>query len=146
MLHMAKKNLSAKPKERNYKSLIKSDAEIREIFLRQGFHQKAIVFFEQDDLGRMWPSKRDYVTLNSIKKQRSVPLGTVKNRVWKFVKETEIVLLYATLLSTKPFWVVTPKSTDRETCLCIKHANFEEDFDKLRYEKELEDVSIEKFK
>lgn len=145
MLHMAKKILPARPKERNYKSILKSDVKVREIVLKQEVRQKVIDFFEQDNVSRMCPSKRDYVKLNGIKKQRRVLLGTVKELVSKFVKETGIVLSYAMLLRAKPFWVVAPKSRDRETCLCVKHANFEEKFNKLKYAKELEHASIEKF-
>lgn len=63
----------------------------------------------------------------------------------KFVKETGVHLSYATLLRAKPFWVVAPKSKDRETCLCIKHENFEFKFNKLKNLQELKQESIEKF-
>lgn len=145
MLHMARKILPARPRERNYNSILKSDVKVREIVLRQKVRQKVIDFFEQDDVSRMCPSKRDSVKNNGIKKQRRVLLHTVKDLVPKFVKETGIVLSYATLLRAKPFWVVAPKSRDRETCLCVKHANFEEKFNKLKYAKELKHESIEKF-
>uniref|UniRef100_A0A6P7GBR5 Uncharacterized protein LOC114340191 n=1 Tax=Diabrotica virgifera virgifera TaxID=50390 RepID=A0A6P7GBR5_DIAVI len=143
MLHMAKKILPARLKKTNSKSsLLKSDVKVREIVLKQEVCQKVIDFFEQDDVSRMCPSKRDYVKHNCIKKQRRVLLHKVKDLVSKFVKETGIVLSYATLLRAKPFWVVAPKSRDRETCMCVKHANFEERFNKLKYAKELKHASM----
>lgn len=145
MLHMAKKILPTRPKKINYTSILKSDTKVRKIVLKQEVQQKVIDFFEQDDVSRMCPSKRDSVKQNGIKKQRRVLLHSVKNLVSRFVKETGIVLSYATLLRAKPFWVVAPKSRDRETCLCIKHANFEEKFNKLKYAKELKHASIEEF-
>ncbi|OWR46733.1 hypothetical protein KGM_215427 [Danaus plexippus plexippus] len=141
MLHMAKKILPTRPKKINHTSILKSDTKVREIVLTQEVQQKVIDFFEQDDVSRMCPSKRDSVKHNGIKKQRRVLLHTVKNLVSKFVKETGIVLSYSTLLRAKPFWVVAPKARDRETCLCVKHANFEE---KLNA-KELKHASIEEF-
>lgn len=86
--------LPARPKKRNYKSILKSDPKVREIVLKQEVRQKVIDFFEQDDVSRMCPSKTDYVKLNGIRKRRRVLLGTVKELMSKCVKETGIVLSY----------------------------------------------------
>lgn len=144
MLHMAKRILPARQKKRHEKSILKSDVKIREVVLNQYVLQKVVDFFEQDDVSRMCPSQRDSVKHNGVKKQRRVLLYTVKDLVAKFTKDTGIRLSYSTLLRAKPFWVLAPKSRDRETCLCVKHANFEEKFNKLKYIKELTHASVEK--
>ena len=141
LLHMAKKFL---PKEKNNKSIMTSDAKVREIVLKPEVRQKVINFFERDDISRMCPAKRDFVKKNGIKKQKRILLFTVKALTSKFVQETGINLPYATLLRAKPFWVVAPKLRDRETCLCVKHENFELKLNKLKSLQQLNHGSTEK--
>ena len=83
----------------------------------------------------MCPGKRDCLKEG---KQKHLLLDTVKNLHPKFVAEMVIKLSYATLLREKPFWVMHPKLKDQETCLCVKHANFEFKLNKLNRLGELE--------
>ncbi|KAL4717885.1 hypothetical protein ACJJTC_005730 [Scirpophaga incertulas] len=145
LLHMAKRILPTRSKGKNDKSILKSDVKLREIVLKPEVRQKVTEFFERDDVSRMCPAKRDWLKKNGIKKQKRVLLNTVKDLTPKFAKETGINLSYPTLLRAKPFWVVAPKSKDRETCLCVKHENFSLKFNKLKNLQELPPGSIEKF-
>ncbi|KAL4713418.1 hypothetical protein ACJJTC_010403 [Scirpophaga incertulas] len=145
LLHMAKRILPTRSKGKNDKSILKSDVKLREIVLKPEVRQKVTEFFERDDVSRMCPAKRDCLKKNGIKKQKRVLLNTVKDLTPKFAKETGINLSYPTLLRAKPFWVVAPKSKDRETCLCVKHENFSLKFNKLKNLQELPPGSIEKF-
>ncbi|KAL4705448.1 hypothetical protein ACJJTC_012835 [Scirpophaga incertulas] len=145
LLHMAKRILPTRSKGKNDKSILKSDVKLREIVLKPEVRQKVTKFFERDDVSRMCPAKRDCLKKNGIKKQKRVLLNTVKDLTPKFAKETGINLSYPTLLRAKPFWVVAPKSKDRETCLCVKHENFSLKFNKLKNLQELPPGSIEKF-
>lgn len=128
LLHMAKTFM---PKEKNDKPILKTDVKDREVVLKPDLRQKVKDFFEKDDISRMCPGKRDYVKKNGVKKQKRVLLDSVKALQPKFFQETGINLPYTTLLRAKPFWIVAPKSRDRETCLCVKHENFELKLSKL---------------
>lgn len=129
LLHMAKTFL---PKERTSTSILKSDTKIREVVLTAEVREKVKDFFQRDDVSRMCPGKRDFVKRNGVKKQKRLLLYTVKELTSKFVQETGINLPYATLLRAKPFWVVAPTFRDRESCLCVKHENFEFKLNKLK--------------
>jgi hypothetical protein len=82
LLHMAKKFL---PKERNNKSILKSDTKVREILFKPEVRRRVIDFFERDDVSRMCPGKRDFVKKNGIKKQKRILLFTIKALTSKFV-------------------------------------------------------------
>ena len=119
------------PKERTSASILTSNTKTREVVLKPEIRQKVQDFFQRDDVSRMCPAQRDFVKKNGIKKQKRLLLFSVKELTPKFVSETGINLPYATLLRAKPFWVVPPKLRDRESCLCVKHENFEFKFNKL---------------
>lgn len=82
-------------------------------------------FFEDDTVSRMCPGKRDFVVKKKQKKQRRILLDKKRNLYKRFVSETGIKISYTTFVRACPFWVTTPKPSDRETCSCIKHTNME---------------------
>ncbi|CAH1970101.1 unnamed protein product [Acanthoscelides obtectus] len=141
LLHMVKTFL---PKERTSTSILKSDTKIREVVLKHDIRQKVEDFFQSDDISRMCPAKRDFVKKNGIKKQKRILLFPVKELMSKFVSETGINLSYTTLLRAKPFWVVSPKLRDRQTCLCVKHENYEFKLKKLKSLHQIAQGSVEK--
>lgn len=87
-------------------------------------------FLEQDVNSRLCPGKKDVIVRNKIKKQKRYLNGNLKELHKKFV-ESESKISYATFCRLKPFWLISPKATDRETCLCITHENFKMIVDKL---------------
>lgn len=82
-------------------------------------------FFEEDCNSRLCPGKRDSITKGKIKKQKRLLQDTMKNLHTKFIKANNIKLSYTLFCRLRPFWVVTPNIHQRETCLCITHANIE---------------------
>ena len=82
-------------------------------------------FFEDDKISQLCPGKRDFVRKNKSKLQRRLLLDSIQNSHKKFVEETGLQISYASFLRYKPYWITKPKARDRETCGCIKHANFE---------------------
>ncbi|XP_063363882.1 uncharacterized protein LOC134652649 [Cydia amplana] len=96
-------------------------------------------FFERDDISRMCPGKKDCLKGN---KQKRLLLVTVKKLHPQFCAETGIRVSYSTLLREKPYWVVQATKWDRETCLCVRHENFEYKLGKLNRLGELPHKSI----
>ncbi|KAF5300282.1 hypothetical protein FQA39_LY11139 [Lamprigera yunnana] len=52
-----------------------------------------------------------------ILKEKDLKIQEYKQKMEKYKKS------YQTFCRLRPFWVVTPKINERDTCLCIKHAN-----------------------
>lgn len=119
--HMAKRFLS---KNRSTKNILKSDRKRPTIVVSRSVRQKITDFYESDDVSRMCPGKKDYVIKGKMKKQKRILLDNITDLHFKFVEETTIKISYATFLREKPFWVLAPSWRDRDTCLCVKHENF----------------------
>lgn len=80
-------------------------------------------FYENDDNSRIGAGKRECVTRKGVKQQKRYLLDTMSNLFKKFKSNNSILISYQTFCRLRPFWVVTPKINERDTCLCIKHAN-----------------------
>lgn len=107
-------NLSLLPTKRTRLALISSE------------HLKIVQnFYENDDNSRIGAGKRECVTRNGIKKQKRYLLDTISNLYKKFKSNNSVLISYQTFCRLRPFWVVTPKINERDTCLCIKHANID---------------------
>lgn len=90
-------------------------------------------FFEDAENSCETPGKRDYVTRKKIQKQKRYLLFTMKNLHKKFIEKTGIkTISYQTFVKLKPFWVVHKKLHQRDTCMCITHANFKLKVSKLK--------------
>lgn len=81
-------------------------------------------FMEDDKYSRLGAGKKEYITKNKIRKQRRYRLDTLRNLHKEFLK-TRYVVSYSTFARLAPFWVVAPKVTDRDTCMCTLHSNFQ---------------------
>lgn len=89
------------------------------LFLRE---QKNVLRFLQDDENsRMCPGKKDH------KKgyQKRLLLDSMKVLHQKYKSKYSSHISYSTFLRLRPTWIVQPKMTDRDTCMCVKHSNFE---------------------
>ena len=81
-------------------------------------------FYEQDNNSRLLPGKRDTVTKKACKKQKRLLCETMTVLHAKYLYEHPASLVsYATFCKKRPFWVVPPKFSDRDTCLCKRHSN-----------------------
>lgn len=97
---------------------------------RQAFiskeHLKTVQnFYDNDDNSRICAGKRECVTRNGVKKQKRYLLDTISNLYKKFWNNNSGLISYQTFCRLRPFWVVAPKINERDTCLCIKHANID---------------------
>lgn len=82
-------------------------------------------FFEQDDVSRLEPGKKDCITRFKEKKQKRILMGSLKSLHKKFEVEYEYNIPYSVFCSARPFWVVRANMKYRKTCLCEKHENVE---------------------
>jgi hypothetical protein len=79
--------------------------------------KNVITFYERYDVSRMTAGKKETVTRKKIKKQRRFLLDTLTNLYLKFKSETNVFVSYSQFCKFRPFWVLRPKISDRETCL-----------------------------
>lgn len=135
MLSMAKKHCnlyySAGPVNKN----IKSQCQPRGKVLTDSMKNDVTIFLENDNASRMCPGKNDCITKNGVKKQKRLLSKTLQNLHKQFSETVSYEISYASFCRLKPFWIVTPKHSDRETCKCIIHANTELIVAKLYEEK-----------
>lgn len=87
---------------------------------------KAVVnFYEDDSNSRLGAGKKEFITRNKERKQKRYMLDSVLRLHKKFLQNSNFKLSYQTFCRLRPFWVVTPKVDERDTCLCIAHANID---------------------
>lgn len=75
-------------------------------------------FYQRDDVSRIIAGVRKTITFKKTKKQRRILNDTLANLHIKFLAETNIKISYSTFCRLRPFWVVFPNESDRNTCLC----------------------------
>ncbi|KAK6185007.1 hypothetical protein SNE40_007338 [Patella caerulea] len=81
-------------------------------------------FLERDDSSRVAAGKKMTITRNKIKKQKRFLTDTLKNLHVKFLAEQPIAKLsYSLFCRLRPFWILSPDITQRETCICQIHDN-----------------------
>jgi len=85
-----------------------------------------VSFFQDDACSRVCPGKKDCITKSKFKKQKRFLNETVGNLYKKYCKEhpTSTVSFYS-FARLRPFWVIKPQVTARDTCRCTVHANME---------------------
>lgn len=81
-------------------------------------------FYENDDNSRLGAGKRECLTRKGVKKQKRYLSDSIANLYKKFQAE-HFKISYTTFCRLRPFWVITPNVNERDTCLCIKHANID---------------------
>jgi hypothetical protein len=102
-------------------------------------------FYTRDDVSRATAGKKDTVTRHKTKMQKRFLLDTLTNSHLKFCSEfLDYKISYSMFCRLKPFWVVTPTASDRETCLCKVHDNLQFIVDKLVGMNILQRASIER--
>lgn len=86
--------------------------------------KSVILFYLQDENSRLCPGKKDTITRRGIKKQKRYLNNTQKILFDDFKKQhPDFQISYATFCKLRPFWVVQPAMSGRDTCLCILHEN-----------------------
>lgn len=86
--------------------------------------QVVLGFLSEDSNSRLCPGKNDVVTRKKEKKQKRLLSATMKELHGKFLK-LHPDISYAAFCKCRPFWIVYPSVTNRNTCLCVTCSNFE---------------------
>ena len=83
-------------------------------------------FYQRDDISRLTAGIKETITRSGIKKQKRLLCDTIEKTHEKFLLEnTEIKISYQSFCRLRPFWVVQPKESDRDTCACKTHENMQ---------------------
>nr|CAI5841458.1 unnamed protein product [Callosobruchus analis] len=81
-------------------------------------------FLEDDKYSRLCAGKKEFVKKNKIRKQKRYLLDTLRNIYKEFLKSGHAIS-YSSFARLRPFWIVAPKVTDRDTCMCTMHSNIQ---------------------
>lgn len=85
---------------------------------------EVLKFLEEEDHSRVCPGKKDCITRGKIKKQKRLLQASLKDLHKTFLKTRPFKISYASFCRLKPFWIMTPSVTQRDTCQCVIHENF----------------------
>ena len=80
-------------------------------------------FYVKESVSKICPGKKDTITRYKEKKQRRVLTDTLSNLHRKFLSGHRYVS-FTTFWRLKPLWVLPPRDSDRQTCLCKVCENF----------------------
>ena len=97
----------------------------RRCFSRNEIRKNVTSCFLRDDVSRMITGCKQTVTWLKKKMQKRLLTDTMKNLHRRFLSEHIGHMSYTSFCRLRPFWVVTPSSSDRDTCLCKKHENLQ---------------------
>lgn len=83
-------------------------------------------FFLRDDVSRNTAGKKECITVNKRKMQKRFITDTLQNIHRKFLSENPLVKIsYSLFCKLRPFWVLLPNASNRDTCLCKLHENLQ---------------------
>jgi len=85
------------------------------------FKSKVKTFFTRDDNSRITTGRKQTITKNKVKKQKRFLADTMKNLHKKFLTENTNNISYSLFCKLRPFLVVHPTLSERNTCLCKIH-------------------------
>ncbi len=100
-------------------------------------------FYSRDDVSRITTGKRQTLTQKKNKKQKRFLSDTIKNLPRKFMAEEQSSISYSLFCMLRPFWVVHPTLSDRDTCMCKMHENLGFLVQKLHHLKVISTVNLE---
>lgn len=113
-------------------------------FQRKKYASRVCAFYNRDDVSRLTAGKSQTVTKMKEKKQKRFLCDNVRNLHKRFLIENPATeISYSLFCRMKPFSVVTPTNTDRETCLCKVHENIKFLVEKLRHHKVIDSTNLE---
>lgn len=106
-------------------------------------HQRIRNFFCNDDNTTLTPGKKQTLTRGKIRQQKRLLRDSLKILYEKFCRETTSKVSFSTFCRHRPFYVVRPKLSDRDSCLCKRHSNMQFKLDVFKNLKLSEKGNIE---
>ncbi|KAF4115134.1 hypothetical protein G5714_002623 [Onychostoma macrolepis] len=94
--------------------------------LEEAFKSNVRDFYTRDDVSRVTTRKTQTITQAKVRMQKRFLVDTLKNLHKKYLAENpRKSVSYSLFCRLRPFWVVHPTLSDRETCLCKMHENLD---------------------
>ena len=90
-------------------------------------------FLEQDLNSCVAPGKKDCITKRQVKKQKRYLNSDLRKLYVEYLRSSDRHMSYSSFCRLRPFWLVKPRVSARDTCMCVKHVNMEFRAQKLRY-------------
>lgn len=90
---------------------------------RRRLDQDIHSFFERDKNSRMTLGIKQTITVRKMKKQKRLLTASLQELYNRYIIETKEKISYSSFCRRKPFWVIAPKESDKETCACKLHEN-----------------------
>lgn len=106
-------------------SLLKSRKNTKFRMLRQQVLESIEIFYNNDDVSTISAGKKECITKNKRRMQKRYLTAPLKILHKKLLSEANIKVSYSFFTKHRPFWVLHPKPSGRETCLCSQHTNIE---------------------
>ncbi|KAL4009294.1 hypothetical protein ACER0C_003146 [Sarotherodon galilaeus] len=101
-------------------------------------------FYLRDDVSRMTTGTKQTLTKDKLKMQKRFLMDTIENIHRRFLAENpDQMISYSLFCHLRPFWVVNPTLSERDTCMCKLHENLSFLAVKLRQLKLIETANIE---
>lgn len=85
--------------------------------------KKVKTFYEKDTNSTEAAGKKQYITRNKIQKQKRYTTSSQKHLHKIFMAKYQVKISFTFFCKHRPFWVLKPNSSQRDTCLCTQHEN-----------------------
>ncbi len=109
------------------------------------FKNRVKTFYIRDDVSRITTGTKQTLTKNKVKMQKRFLVDTLKNLHRRFLSEnSDEKISYSLFCHLRPFWVVNPTISERDTCMCKLHENLSFVAEKLNQLKLIESNNLEK--
>lgn len=82
-------------------------------------------FLENDECSRLTAGTKETITRRKVKKQIRLLNDSLLNLYAKFKSTINRKISYSLFCRYRPFWIISPNAKQRDTCLCIHHANIQ---------------------
>lgn len=100
-------------------------------------------FLQKDENSTLCPGKNYTITRCGKMKQKRYLCDTLENLHKKYNTETGKPISYSTFTRFRPFWIVSAKVIDRDTCACYFHENVKLILEKLRQLRLIQEKSVQ---
>ena len=127
----------------NTKSLSKFTRKPVNRYADASMENNVKTFLTRDDVSRITTGRKQTITRNKVKMQKRFLVDTIRNLHRRFLAENNVRISYPAFCRQRPFWVVHPSLSDRDTCMCKLHENLSFLAEKLSQLKLIETSNLE---
>ena len=101
-------------------------------------------FYMRDDVSGSTTGKKETITKNQEKKQKRFLTDTLENLYRRFMSEYHGKVSYNLFCRLRPYWMLIPSVSDRNTCLCKTPENLSFKANELKQLKTIDTEDLEK--